>query len=414
MILGLSHFGVSLSHASQLRQQWNSRTLARRTMRDAGVRNTPALDSRSVVKEASVMLFPLNSNPSLGGGSLRITEGVTYASVDDVRLRLNVYALKNRAKNPFLKKVEKKAAAHGGSEDNKMNYHRTSFGSYDDNFKSGGGAPVILFIHGGGWVRGDRGSHALPWIYEMASSGWVVVSCSYRKAPAFRFPAALRDVKKAMQWTRNNIHLYDGNPNFVVAAGDSAGGHLALLLTLTPNDPSLQDSDVDTSVRACLDMYGIRDFADEHRHFDELYGPDYAVFLQRIVMGRRIGETNQHLLEALSPLHILRKRIADGADNVPPIMLIHGDLDAMVPVDDARVFYDSLTKLRAHSTNAKDVYLEFPQSHHGFNFLLSPRTLTMHDALRDFANHVYDSHLHENSKSEALPEGHKVSLSSSL
>ena len=74
----------------------------------------------------------------------------------------------------------------------------------------------------------------------MARNGWLVVSINYRLAPRAKFPAQLLDCKRALAWVKRNIHMFGGDANFIIAAGESAGGHLAALVGLTAHDKSLQ------------------------------------------------------------------------------------------------------------------------------------------------------------------------------
>src|SRR5688572_15984594 len=128
------------------------------------------------------------------------------------------------------------------------------------------GRPVLLQIHGGAWILGNKRQQGQPLMYDMAARGWVCVAPNYRLSPRATFPDHLIDVKRALAWVREHIHEYGGDPSFVVVTGGSAGGHLAALLALTPNRPELQPGfeDVDTSVSACVPMYGVFDFLDQN------------------------------------------------------------------------------------------------------------------------------------------------------
>jgi acetyl esterase/lipase len=93
--------------------------------------------------------------------------------------------------------------------------------------------PVLVFIHGGAWVRGDRKQY--PFLgNRFAKEGAVVVIPSYRLAPKHRFPAQAEDAAAALAWTVRNIEKYGGDPSRIILAGHSAGGHLAALLTTNP------------------------------------------------------------------------------------------------------------------------------------------------------------------------------------
>lgn len=120
--------------------------------------------------------------------------------------------------------------------------------------------PVILQIHGGGWIRGDR-----PTSYRsfgpFLAAGMSVVTVEYRNAKDAPAPAAIEDVRCAMSWVKRNAAKYNFDPNNVVPWGGSAGGHLALMAGYAPasfNPPGCTDQ---PKVTAIIDMYGASDVA---------------------------------------------------------------------------------------------------------------------------------------------------------
>lgn len=92
-------------------------------------------------------------------------------------------------------------------------------------------APVLFFIHGGGWRSGDKSIY--PFFGRtFAQQGFVTVVISYRLTPEVQHPGHIQDVARAFAWVYKNISQYGGNPNQIFVAGHSAGGHLAALLAL--------------------------------------------------------------------------------------------------------------------------------------------------------------------------------------
>ena len=102
------------------------------------------------------------------------------------------------------------------------------------------GAPVLVYIHGGAWVIGDKREQGLPLLHELARRGWVTVTINYRLSPRATWPDHIVDCKRALVWVREHIAEYGGDPGFIAVSGGSAGGHLAALLALTPGDPAFQ------------------------------------------------------------------------------------------------------------------------------------------------------------------------------
>jgi acetyl esterase/lipase len=245
-------------------------------------------------------------------------------------------------------------------------------------------APVLLQVHGGGWVIGNKHEQGLPLMLHLAARGWVCVAANYRLSPIATFPDHLVDLKMAMQWIRENIAEYGGDPNFVVVTGGSAGGHLSSLFALTANDPEYQPGfeSVDTSVRACVPFYGIYDFGNHfgHDHFD-----GFEQFLGRVVMKARFAEHPEAYRKA-SPVH----RVHAAA---PPFFVIHGTHDSLAPVDEARSF----VKLLRETSRNPVVYAELPGAQHAFEVFHSLRTQHVVQSIDRFLAWVYSAYLREQS-----------------
>lgn len=302
-------------------------------------------------------------------------------------------------------------------------------------------APCVMYVHGGGWVAGHRGLSSLPLIYDLAAEGFLVLSVSYRLAPNVSLPEQLVDCKRALAWVKANAHRYGGDGTRVVVAGESAGGHLAALLALTPNAPQHQPGfeRVDTSVLGCVDLYGMRDLLDAHGAVAAADPTDsFSHFMARYVMKTR-REDDPEGYAAMSPVTYVRAEAMSLHDlvhtTVPPFMCVHGTNDTLIPVEDARQFVEELATLRRKQrqlhavaasfgagealdvaafeddtdggaaaaagdddtgssdrpTQPPDVYIELPGAHHAFNFMLSSRTLALGDAVRDFVSCIVEA-----------------------
>lgn len=118
--------------------------------------------------------------------------------------------------------------------------------------------PVIVFWHGGGWVKGTRDAYAFA-ARAYASRGFVVVVPDYRKVPAVRFPAFVEDAAQAVRWTRDHVADHGGDPARVALAGHSAGAYAAAMLALDPR--WLRAEGVDPAiVKAVVGLSGPYDF----------------------------------------------------------------------------------------------------------------------------------------------------------
>ncbi|HTZ08979.1 MAG TPA: alpha/beta hydrolase [Acidimicrobiales bacterium] len=222
--------------------------------------------------------------------------------------------------------------------------------------------PVLVYIHGGAWVIGDKREQGLPLLYELARRGWVTVSINYRLSPKATWPDHIVDCKLALAWVRAHIAAYGGDPGFVAVAGGSAGGHLAALAALTPGDPAFQPGfeDADTSVEACVPFYGVYDMTAGRgtSHYDR----GLLTLLERRVFKRTL-EQDPAVFEAASPLCRVQA-------DAPPFFVVHGVNDTLVPVAEARGF---VAALRAVS-KAPVLYAELPYTQHAFDVLPSVRS----------------------------------------
>jgi acetyl esterase/lipase len=238
-----------------------------------------------------------------------------------------------------------------------------------------GGRPVVLQIHGGAWVVGNKAQQGQPLLYHLAERGWVGVAPNYRLSPRATFPDHLVDVKRALAWVRRHGAEYGADPDTLVVTGGSAGGHLAALMALTPNDPQLQPGfeDVDTTVTACVPMYGVYDFLDQHG----VRGRDaMRPFLERVVM-KCSPEACPELWKAASPISLVRP-------DAPPFFVVHGGHDSLAWVEDTRFFVEALRAV----SHQPVVYAELPHAQHAFDVMYSVRTAHVIDAITRWLERV--------------------------
>ena len=121
--------------------------------------------------------------------------------------------------------------------------------------------PVVIQIHGGGWIRGDRPSGSGSF-GPFFAAGMSVVAVQYRNAIDAPAPAAVQDVLCAMSWVKKNAAKYNFDPNKVVTWGGSAGGHLALMAGYAPASMDPPGCTDQPKVVAVIDMFGASDVAE--------------------------------------------------------------------------------------------------------------------------------------------------------
>ncbi|WP_149360199.1 alpha/beta hydrolase fold domain-containing protein [Lolliginicoccus suaedae] len=241
-----------------------------------------------------------------------------------------------------------------------------------------GGRPAIIQVHGGGWTVGTRKDQAIPLLTHLAANGWVGFNIDYRLSPRSRWPDHIVDVKQAIAWVREHASEYGIDPGFITITGGSAGGHLCALAALTPGDPRFQPGfeDADTSVAACVPFYGVYDLLDEDRHH---FRPIGSLLQRNVFRARRKQQPD--LFRAASPLH----RITADA---PPFLVIHGDRDSLVTVEEGRGF----ARMLREKSREPAYYVEVRGGQHSFDVLPSWRTVRALAVVEQFLRGSWEEH----------------------
>ena len=191
--------------------------------------------------------------------------------------------------------------------------------------RSGAPQPVLLYMHGGGWVGGQKESmftHFIPWL-EM---GYSVVNVEYRMGQVALAPGAVEDCRCALRWLIANADTYNLDPQRIVVSGHSAGGHLSLTTGLLPASAGLDkrcpvrvtradSSEPEMPVAAVVNWFGITDVNDL---IEGKNAKTYAVQWLGSLHDRKA------VAKRVSPMTYVRA-------GLPPVLTIHGDADPIVP-----------------------------------------------------------------------------------
>jgi acetyl esterase/lipase len=306
--------------------------------------------------------------------ALRETLGEDYATglervpqAADLATPWRQLLLPFRMRNPEVVRLRNVAYAPGGRRFQLDVFHHE---------RRPAGRPVLLHVHGGAWVIGNKDQQGIPLMLHMAAKGWVCVSANYPLAPRSRWPEHVVALKRAVAWIREHGTEYGADPSFIAVTGGSAGGHLAALLALSPNDPAFQPGfeAADTSVQACVPHYGAYDFAAQT-------GTRATRDRLRWVARRVVGKDpvrHPDIYRAASPY----ARVNAAA---PPFFVIHGHDDSLIPVPEARAFVDAL---RAVSGNPV-VYAELAGAQHAFDIFPSIRSAHVLRGVERFLDWTY-------------------------
>lgn len=181
-----------------------------------------------------------------------------------------------------------------------------------------GGAPVLIFYYGGGWVKGDRESYG--WAARAyAAKGFVVVVPDYRKVPGAVFPAFVQDAADAVRWTHDHVAEFGGDPNRIAIAGHSAGAYAVAMLALDPQ--WLAGAGAPGAVKAAVGLSGPYDF--------------YPFTGRAVAAFARWPRPQQ-----TQPLTFARA-------DAPPMLLVTGTVDTTVKPKNARNLFARLKTLGA-------------------------------------------------------------------
>jgi len=190
--------------------------------------------------------------------------------------------------------------------------------------------PTLIYMHGGGWVRGEKESR-IGFLVHYLERGWNVVNVEYRLGKNTA-PQAVDDVLCAVKWVAENAENFNIDINNIVLSGESAGGHLCLISGLMNSIPGSHPYYVGDkiTIKAIVNWFGITDIAKADEYLKNTEG-NYV--FDWIGDQEKITEISKKY----SPIHYITK-------NAPPILTIHGDSDSRVPYNQAQLLHETLDK----------------------------------------------------------------------
>ncbi len=216
--------------------------------------------------------------------------------------------------------------------------------------------PVLIYLHGGGWIAGDKASYT-GICRRFVGRGYLAVNANYRLTPNHPYPAQLRDAAAVVRWTYGEIERFGGDRQRIVLAGDSAGAQLISWYASALNRPALLKS-IGLSkeiphhtIKALLLFYGVFDL-------EGLYETPLPAVnaMMRGLLGSDPERFRRNARIASSMHHL--------CDRLPPCFLCTSDLDALQPQT-----LETARRLRELGVTVETLLLshrDYPHARHGF------------------------------------------------
>ena len=199
--------------------------------------------------------------------------------------------------------------------------------------KTATNSPLIVWIHGGAWRKGSKGSGGrVRWMTEHS---YAVADINYRLSQEAVFPAQIHDCKAAIRWLRAHAETYGYDADRFGVAGSSAGGHLAALLGTSGDAKNLEGTlgshiEYSSRVQAVCDMWGPTDFLQMGGGHNRPQSPE------SLLIGGPIQEHKTKVAVA-NPITYV-------SEDDPPFLLIHGDKDGAVRINQSELLKQALDK----------------------------------------------------------------------
>lgn len=286
----------------------------------------------------------------IGGICLAVVAGILGYNHEAVRVVFhNVYS-------PSVK-LDESTEWDGGNSYEKLQYSEVSENDYLDLYvpDSDEPMPMIVMVHGGGFVFNDSQSRQAQLMYRyFRDHGYACASINYRLAQEAAFPAGVEDVKSAIRFLRANAEKYGYDPERFAIWGESAGGYLSVICGAS-NDEEFnsvpfigedENNPVSSEVQVILNYYGCMEFGTQAADYKELKIPKVVQWASGLWLTGAIKDTGYNDVESYwmrkdvntltqeekdtySPLYYIQKNLT--TENSPSVLIWHGDADLSVP-----------------------------------------------------------------------------------
>jgi len=224
--------------------------------------------------------------------------------------------------------------------------------------------PIVFFAHGGAWQRGLKDDAQILTFIDGVRRGYAVVSIGYRLVPEVRYPENMFDIKAALSWVAQNAETYLLDPSRTALCGASAGAHLTMMAAFTQGQVVFGDVPGAPTCRilAMVDQFGPTDFSRIHPHFDESGYPRVHVpgtpSTVDALLGVRVEEI-KNLLRFFNPIDNVHP-------GIPPVLLLHGRRDPMIPFQQSVEMYEKINTVAGEGMAEISISEEFLHADMGY------------------------------------------------
>lgn len=200
--------------------------------------------------------------------------------------------------------------------------------------KNGRARPLLVWIHGGAYMGGDKSENHAIW-GELMTEGYAVATINYRLSGDAKWPAQITDCKAAIRYLRAHAKAYNLAPGRIAVWGSSAGGHLAALVGVSGGVKSFdigEHPEHSSAVSCAVDLFGPADF----ETMPQFTSPDSP---EARLWGRPTSEALE-MARSASPISYLSR-------DTPPLLILHGDADGVVHLSQSQQLHAAMEKAGA-------------------------------------------------------------------
>ncbi|XP_060763247.1 uncharacterized protein si:dkey-193c22.1 isoform X2 [Neoarius graeffei] len=209
--------------------------------------------------------------------------------------------------------------------------------------------PVVMFVYGGAWGSGERSMYCLLAVQMAKELNASVVCPDYSTYPKGNVLNMVQDISDSLMWVRENGHLFHLDKDNIVLVGHSAGAHLCALTALFLLESveslfieSFKQKEMTNSIKGIIGLSGVYDIMEHYEH-EKTRGVEYISAMHKAMDGIEN-------FESYSPTARIRKLNKEQLERVPPLGLIHGTDDIIVPLESSVRLRELLTSLSVTAT----------------------------------------------------------------